>query len=244
MKYVKVLLPFCFAFPILIGGCKTVPIVQQLLFMDVRMVDQSGDCSFNMWHKEHLGIKPGPAPPSLDITTATVTLEDIWYIFEIETRGNIRELMERYGASVQFEVELLCLDRDISHLLTTDRMGEGVLVWRLGNIENVTVFRNPDNIIQGGRLDTKLKLWRKVKVETDGNRLRFYVRRGWLSEAYKYEWHVHSRFLPPPTKPFSTNLAHVFYVPSVVDVVKPDIARSRWGAGTCWREERVPKSKE
>ena len=221
MRNIRLGIPVFILFKVvLLGGCVSVQQTERespFIHDHVEDTDSPArDCGYSglfepSW--EFLkDAKRDSIPDAVNVLGATVTWEDGLYVFNIRTRGNVKEAREKYGARIQFEVNLFTLNgRHGMSIFTTAESGQAVLVRRSDFLrETPHIFFDVLRYEARGN-EVKLYLppeWLSNLDSTRSRGGRWCIllsddwREKYLNEKYfeKWVWHVTSYFAPPPAE--------------------------------------------
>ncbi len=146
-----------------------------------------------------------------------------YYVFEIQTDGDIELVKRFYRDSVQFHISILFTDMQI---FTTVIMNEAVLVSGSdGKIEiRLDEAGKPVSVCR----TTDYSVTARLKLTIDRDRMRIYVPKNklsgedsdwWPQECSSFRYRVRTRLALAPLKPIPTNLPDVVCLPAVYELI-------------------------
>jgi hypothetical protein len=176
---------------------------------------------------EHLGLNSDKYAFSiydgLKILRISLLSSGEYYVFEIQTDGDIELAKRFYGNSVQFHVSILFTDMQV---FTTVTMNEAVLVSGPdGKIEiKLDEARKPVSV----RRASNYSVIARLKLTIDRDRMRIHLPKDklprensdwWPDECASFRYRVRTRLALEALKPIPTNLPDVVCLPSVYELI-------------------------
>jgi hypothetical protein len=146
-----------------------------------------------------------------------------YYIFEIQTDGDIELAKRYYRESVQFHISILFSDIQV---FTTVTMNEAVLV--SGSDGKIELKLNEAGKPVSVRRKSNYSVIARLKLTINRDRMRIYLPKDklsggnsdwWPEDCSSFRYRVRARLALPPLKPIPTNLPDVVCLPVVYELI-------------------------